>query len=239
MPQKVQEFIDQVVFAHFYELFESEQNKEVIEKTLECIRDMCEQLGPGAVINQVDKIVTFVNLLLDKKAFCQTKSKDFKGEVDEEGSDFEDNQSGEDNDSEEDDDEEDLDHDEIILGNSTDLVNALSKAFGDQFITYFSQIAPRLVKYLGDSHPKSDKIMVIGCLAETFNNCQAAIPVYFNDFMEVIYGSASKSDDSGLYRNCAYAIGILAEHGKGQFIAHIDKCIQGNKIVGLIILGLS
>jgi len=79
-----------------------------------------------------------VNLLLDKKAFCQTKSKDFKGEVDEEGSDFEDNQSGEDNDSEEDDDEEDLDHDEIILGNSTDLVNALSKAFGDQFITYFS-----------------------------------------------------------------------------------------------------
>lgn len=74
---------------------------------------------------------------------------------------------------------------------------------------YLTKFAPSLVKYLDDSHPKSDKVMVIGCLAETFNNCNAAIPVFYNDFLQIILKN-SKTDDSGLNRNCAYAIGILA-----------------------------
>lgn len=51
---------------------------------------MCEELGPGSVINNIDNIVKYVLLLLDKKAFCQTKAKDFKGEVeeDEDGEEF-------------------------------------------------------------------------------------------------------------------------------------------------------
>jgi hypothetical protein len=45
---------------------------------------------------------------------------------------FEDNEDEEKDSEEEDsDDEEDLDHDEIILGNTTDVVIALSKALGD------------------------------------------------------------------------------------------------------------
>ena len=41
------------------------------------------------------------------------------------------------NDSEEDEeDEEDLDHDEIILGNTTDLIVSLSKCMGDTFLPY-------------------------------------------------------------------------------------------------------
>lgn len=40
-----------VIFPHFYKIFEDEQNKEVIEKTLECIRDFCEELGPSAIVN--------------------------------------------------------------------------------------------------------------------------------------------------------------------------------------------
>src|ERR1700733_4520474 len=103
---------------------------------------------------------------------------------------------------EEEDDEEDLDHDELILGNTTDLIIAMSKALGNQFLTHLTKFAPALVKYLDDSHPKSDKVMVIGCLAETFNNCTAAIPVFFNDFLQIIYKN-SKSTDSGLNRNLA------------------------------------
>lgn len=45
---------------------------------------MCEELGPGSVVHNIDNIVEILQLLLDKKAFCQTKAKDFKGEVDEE-----------------------------------------------------------------------------------------------------------------------------------------------------------
>lgn len=83
----------------------------------------------------------------------------------------------------EEDDEEDLDHDEIILGNSTDVIMSIAKAYGDSFVPYLQRLGPKLYKYLGDDHPKSDKIMVVGCLAETFNVVPGAIGAYLNDFM--------------------------------------------------------
>lgn len=43
----------------------------------------------------------------------------------------EDDEDGEKDDEEEEEDEEDLDHDEIILGNTTDLIIDLSKCLGD------------------------------------------------------------------------------------------------------------
>ena len=82
--------------------------------------------------------------------------------------------------------DEDLDHDEIILGNATDVIISVSIALGDSFLPYLNKLAPKLVKYLGDEHPKSDRIMVIGCLSEVMNNCPKAITYYFNDFMAVI-----------------------------------------------------
>ena len=63
--------------------------------------------------------------------------------------------------------------------------------------------------------------MVIGCLAETFNSCTAGIPVFYGDFVQIILKNAT-SNDSGLNRNCAYAIGILAEHAKAQFPQNIN-----------------
>jgi len=66
-----------VIFPHYYKIFEDEANKEVIEKTLECLREMCEELGPGAIVNQLQQITNHMILFLDKRAFCQTKAKDF------------------------------------------------------------------------------------------------------------------------------------------------------------------
>ena len=76
-----------------------------------------------------------------------------------------------------------MDHDEIILGNTTDVIIEMARALGDQFLPYLTSVGPSLVRYLDDTHPKSDIIMVIGCLAETFTSCTAAIPVYFKDFL--------------------------------------------------------
>jgi hypothetical protein len=107
-------------------------------------------------------------------------------------------------------DEEDLDHDEIILGNTTDVLVAISKAFGNSFLPYFQTIAPKLVKYLGDDHPKSDKMMMLGCLSEIMNNCPAVLDQYFNNFMTVVMQHTT-SKDGLMVRNCSYAIGILAQ----------------------------
>lgn len=73
LPPQVTEFLDSVVLPHFYQLFEQEDNKEVIEKTLECMREMCEVFGPGAIVSHSEKFVEIILLLLDKKAFCQIK----------------------------------------------------------------------------------------------------------------------------------------------------------------------
>ena len=166
-----------------------------------------------------------VILLLDKKAFCQTKAKDFKGEVDdeEEGEEFQDDEEQEEDDEEDEDDA--IDHDEIILGNTTDVVIALSKALGDQYMTYMGKVGPSLVRYLDDSHPTSDRVMVIGCLAESFNNCPPAIGVYFNDFLQIILKNAN-TDHSGLNRNAAYAIGILAEFSGVLLGQHLPAVLQ-------------
>ena len=51
----------------------------------------------------------------------------------------------EDKDSEED--EEDMDHDEIILGNTTDVIISMAAAFGDGFLPYLKRLGPILVKY--------------------------------------------------------------------------------------------
>lgn len=124
-----------------------------------------------------------------------------------------------DEDDEEDDsdeDEDDLDHDEIILGNVTDAIISLSKAFGDSFAEALAKLGPNMVTYLTDEHPKSDRLMVIGCFGEVFNNCPAALPVYFNDYITVIFNN-SKTKDSGLNRNCAYSLGVLAEKNADLF----------------------
>ena len=61
-----------------------------------------------------------------------------------------------DEDEEEEDSDEDMDHDEIILGNTTDVLQSVAKALGNDFLQYFGNIAQKLVRYMSDEHPKSD-----------------------------------------------------------------------------------
>ena len=104
----------------YWKIIDEDGHKEVIEKVLECLRDLAELMGPSAIANQMDKIVEVINLLLNKKTECQTKGigKGAGGEGNDEDEDYDDE--------EEDEEDEDLDHDEVILGNTTDLINALS-----------------------------------------------------------------------------------------------------------------
>lgn len=193
-------------------------HKEVIEKLLECIRDLAEEMGPASIADHLDWIISTVESLLDKTATCQGK-----GDMENQGPEEEDE-----DDSEEEDDE-DLDHDELILGNATDVVISLSKCLGNSFLPYLQKIAPKLVKYLGDDHPKSDKIMVIGALSETFNQCPTAITAYFNEFMQVLFKHANTSDGS-LNRNVAYGMAIVSEKAPVEmFGPHLNAVLQAIK----------
>ena len=105
---------------------EKEDNKEVIEKLLECIRDLADEMGPASVESHIEWIITSIEALLEKKTNCQIKG----------GNDEMSEEEKDEDDSDEEDSDEDMDHDEIILGNATDLIIAISKCMGDSFIPY-------------------------------------------------------------------------------------------------------
>jgi len=211
------------LIPHLQNRLATELHKEVIEKTLECIRDLADEMGPDSIEEHLEWIVVSLEQLLDKTAPCQT-GKGMDDDGPEDGGDEED----ESDDSQADDDE-DLDHDELILGNVTDLIVSLGKCLENSFLPYLQRLGPKLVKYVGDDHPKSDKIMVIGCLGETFNQCPASMNVYFADFYQVLL-KHSVSDDGSLNRNVAYAIAICADKAPVEvFGPHLQTAMQAIK----------
>lgn len=103
-----------------------------MEKVLENFRDIAAEMGPAAVTDYMEPILGVIEKLLDKKAVCQQKDA-FAME------------DGQDDDNSCEEDEEDLDHDEVILGNTTDLINELSKCLKDGFVDYLRRLGPKLV----------------------------------------------------------------------------------------------
>mmetsp|Transcript_20983 Transcript_20983/g.24649 ORF Transcript_20983/g.24649 Transcript_20983/m.24649 type:complete len:204 (-) Transcript_20983:634-1245(-) len=192
----------------------TEIRKDVVEKVLECIRDLADEMGPASLEDHMEWIVTVLEQLLDKTSVCQTGKDPNEDLAPEEGEDDEDDEP---------EDDEDLDHDEIILGNATDLIISLSKCLCDSFASYLQRLGPKLVRYLSDEHGKSDRIMVIGCLAETFNQCPAALTAYFNDFMQVLFKHSTSSDGS-LNRNVSYGFAICADKASQElFLPHLQN----------------
>ena len=104
-----------------------------------------------------------------------------------------------------------MDHDEIIFGNTTDVVIAISAAYGDSFMPYLQKLGPLIVNYTNDDHGKSDKTMALGCLAEVFNNCPvAAAPPFFDPFMQLLI-KHSVTEDGSMNRNVSYGFGVMAD----------------------------
>lgn len=184
------------------------------------MREMCEDFGPAVFAQQMPNIFKYIVQLLQKKTFCQggdADNEDFKDE-EEEGENPED----EEDDSEEEEGDDGIDHDEIILGNTTDLIIWLAKCLGNEFIPVFNNIAPHLVVYTSEKHPKSDRNMAMGSIAEVMANSPGCIATYFNDFLQLIEAN-SHTDDSKINRNLAYAVGVLAQHAPLLFQPHLQS----------------
>ena len=64
------EFNKLVLFPQFTSFLHDEINKEVVEKVLECIRDIADEMGPAGIIDHIELIITSLENLLDKDAAC-------------------------------------------------------------------------------------------------------------------------------------------------------------------------
>ena len=125
LPQEVVDFFDKIVIPYFFETFKQEENKEVIERVLENMREMLIDFGPAVFVMHAPKVIEIIIAFLQKKTFCQS-------------GDFGDDNEVEDVNPEEDDEEEEeeddgIDHDEVILGNVTDLILYWARALGNDF----------------------------------------------------------------------------------------------------------
>jgi hypothetical protein len=227
LPPPVLEFISQIVLPYYFEIFDQEEDKQVVERVLENMIEMCQDLGPGAFSLSMDKVIKYVSLLLTKKSFCQTKMRE--GEDDDDLEDVEGEDGPEEGEESEEESEDDgIDHDELIFGNTSDLILHMARAMGNEFAPYFNQIAPLIVVYTDDNHPKSDKNMAFGCISEVFASCESVIPQYFNDYLPLLE-KHSHLPDSKMNRNIAYNIGVLAQHAPLLFQPHLQS--------GLALLG--
>jgi len=71
LPPNVSEYLQQVVFPCYFQMLDDEENKETVEKVLECLRELGEDLGPAAYNGYVaEKLMKYIILFLDKKAYC-------------------------------------------------------------------------------------------------------------------------------------------------------------------------
>jgi len=165
-------------------------------------------------------IVKYAILFLEKKTFCQN------GEgADVEDGEFDDEQNPEDDyGSENEEGDDGIDHDEVILGNTTDWIIAVARASGNSFAPWFATLAPHIVAYTGDKHPKYDKNMALGCIAEVFAACEGVIPTYFNDYLPLLEKN-SNTNDSKVNRNISYSLGVLAEHAPLLFQPHVNNAL--------------
>jgi hypothetical protein len=124
-----------VVLPYYFRIFEQEEDKSVIERVLENMREMSEDLGPAVFEGKMERVMKYIIQFLEKKAFCQTRM--MEGEKDEDLEDVEDENPEDDDESEPEEEDDGIDHDEIIFGNTSDLIIALARAMGNNFAPYF------------------------------------------------------------------------------------------------------
>jgi len=134
LPAEVVQYLDQIVYPYYFKLLDQEDDKEVIERTLESLRDLVDAFGPAVFANCMDRIGKYIILFLEKKAYCQTNV--MEGDNDEDLEDVDD-KDGEDDDEEEEEEDDGIDHDEMILGNTTDLVLWIARSLGNEFLPIF------------------------------------------------------------------------------------------------------
>mmetsp|Transcript_1414 Transcript_1414/g.1902 ORF Transcript_1414/g.1902 Transcript_1414/m.1902 type:complete len:396 (+) Transcript_1414:2138-3325(+) len=222
LPASVSNYLNQIVFPYFIRVLETEENKEIIERVLENLREIAEDFGPAAFEQVIPKISEQIVLLLQKKAFCQTHLGADEDEGDLE--DVEENPEEAGYDDEEDDEEDGIDHDEVIFGNTSDLIIGLSRAYGNEFLPAFEAIYPHLQPYTTEKHPKSDRNMAMGCISEVFASAPGAIPALFESFWTLV-NNLGNSQDCKLNRNVAYSVGVLAEHAQLLFQPRLQEAL--------------
>lgn len=159
---------------------------QVCQEMVETVK-LC---GPGIIAEHITTVAEHLNLIFEKKAYCQQELADDEGLLDE---------------------DEQAEFDGLLISSASDLVGAVAAALGESFVPYAKVFIPHIAKYYKKSKPTSERSMAIGCLGEIAAGMLGGV----TEFTETIFPIALKglSDEEPEVRsNAAYTIGALCQN---------------------------
>ncbi|CCI47572.1 unnamed protein product [Albugo candida] len=172
----------------------------VVSKTFDSLKAILERVGPTAVVNHIDTIMTQVKQVILHQHDCQAVHEEDDGDdMDGEGS--------------------------SVVTSATELVCQLAQCYGEHFLSSFHAIFPDLLSYATGLRTTSDRASIIGCFAEvlpalgpnSINFVESLFPV-------LIQGLAS--DQADLKGNCAFCLGTLAEISGEKLTSAYQQMLQ-------------
>jgi hypothetical protein len=89
----------------------------------------------------------------------------------------------------------------------------------------FAVLLPSLVRYLGSSHPPSDKAMAIGCVAENFHQFEGAEPQHVAQIAPLALACLGE-DDAACKQNGVFCLGIIGLYGGDAATAHVQQILS-------------
>jgi hypothetical protein len=194
--EECQQFLQTVYFPTLALVFDTEDEDDVVERMIQSLIDLSDELGPALFENRLDQILVLVNNLLENKSCTTHGAGEAEGDFEELG---------------EGDDEEDIDHNETVLANVTELVSSISRALGEDFAQYFEKTGELMFMHLQDHYPMRDKSLCIGALTECFNNMPSVLKKCFNEFYSKVMQVMQSETNEELIRNCAFALGTCSQ----------------------------
>ncbi|KAG0362610.1 hypothetical protein BGZ54_008572 [Gamsiella multidivaricata] len=182
--------LNSLVMPAILSIWEDEDDKMVVVQVCQEMVETVKLCGPGIIADHITAIAEHLNLIFEKKAYCQQELADDEGLLDE---------------------DEQAEFDALLISSASDLVGALAAALGESFVPYAKVFIPHIAKYYKKSKPTSERSMAIGCLGEIAAGMLSGV----TEFTEVIFPIAVKglSDEEAEVRsNAAYTIGALCQN---------------------------
>jgi hypothetical protein len=138
----------------------------------------------------VNDIAAKLQLLFEKKAYCQQELADDEGLLEE---------------------DEQAEYDALLITGASDLVGALAAVLGASFVPYAQVFIPHIAKYYKKSKPSSERSMAMGCLGEIANGMSTGITDFTEQLFPLIVKGLSDEEDE-VRSNAAFAIGALCQN---------------------------
>lgn len=118
-------------------------------------------------------------------------------------------------------DDEDRDYDERVQTAVVDVVSEISKLVTNGFATF----GQKMLKFLAETRSTGERSLFIGCFADCLKACPNMVPQLADSILPCAVANLS-DEDTNLYRNTVFCVGILYEFAGPQLAPKALEVLQ-------------